>query len=149
MGEARAPRMKVPMRVVLDTGVIVSALVFGGDWGGQLRTAWQARRFVPLASATTTSELIRELGYPKFRLSIDDQHELLADYLTWVEAVQASQMPRGAPVCRDRFDQLFVDLALAGRADALVAGDGDLLAMRGKLGRCRVMRVAELMAEMQ
>lgn len=136
--------MKVSARLVLDTSVVVSALVFGGGWGAQLRAAWQAGRFVPLASAGTTRELIRVLGYPKFKLSLAEQEELLADYLPWVEVVQVVRTPRSAPVCRDRFDQPCVDLALASRADALVAVDGDLLAMRGKLGKCRVMRVAAI-----
>lgn len=140
--------MKVSARLVLDTSVVVSALVFGVGWGAQLRAAWQAGRFVPLASAATTRELIRVLGYPKFKLSLAEQEELLADYLPWVEVVRASQMPRGTPVCRDRFDQPLdqpcVDLALASRADALVSGDGDLLAMRGKLGKCQVIGVAAI-----
>lgn len=135
--------MKAPLRVVLDTSVIVSALVFGGGWGAGLRAGWQARQFVPLASTVTARELMRVLGYPKFDLSATEQEELLADYLPWVEVVQVAGRPRGAPVCRDPLDQPFVDLAIVGRAHALVTGDADLLALRGKVGKCRVMGVAE------
>ena len=33
------------------------------------------------------------------------------------------------PACRDPFDRPFLELALWGRADVLVTGDGDLLAL--------------------
>ncbi len=47
---------------------------------------------------------------------------------TWCERVI---VPEGidAPECRDPSDISFLELALAGRADALVTGDGDLLAL--------------------
>jgi hypothetical protein len=45
--EDRAPRMKAPPRVVLDTNVVLSALLFGGGWAARLRTGWQSGRFVP------------------------------------------------------------------------------------------------------
>lgn len=141
--------MKGPTRVVLDTSVLVSALVIGGGWGAQLRAAWQARRFVPLASGVTAQELMRVLGYPKFGLSVAEQEELLADYLPWVEVVEVAGTPRGAPVCRDPFDQPFVDLAIVGRANALVSGDTRLLALRGKVGRCRVVGVTEFLAGLE
>jgi predicted nucleic acid-binding protein len=37
------------------------------------------------------------------------------------------------PPCRDAFDVIFLELALAGKADALVTGDKDLLSLAGKL----------------
>ena len=55
-------------RIVLDTNALVSALLFGGRSLAWLVEAWQVRRTIPLASAQTAMELIRVLGYPKFRL---------------------------------------------------------------------------------
>ena len=37
--------------------------------------------------------------------------------------------PSAVPECRDPFDRPFLELALVGQADALVTGDGDLLAV--------------------
>jgi putative PIN family toxin of toxin-antitoxin system len=116
-------------RWVLDTNVILSALVRPGGTVGRLRLAWQARFFIPLCSQITTAELIRVLAYPKFRLTPDEQHDLLADYLPWVEAVQMPNAPPPVPACRDRSDMPFLELAFAARADALVTGDADLLAL--------------------
>ena len=115
-------------RVVLDTNVLVSALLFPSGTVAWLRTAWQARAVVPLASRETTAELIRVLSYPKFQLTDEEREDMLADYLPWCETVRLSEPP-GVPVCRDPFDRPFLELALGGHADALVTGDGDLLTL--------------------
>ena len=73
-------------------------------------------------------ELIRVLCYPKFNLAGSEREDLLADYLLWCETVTVSNPPM-VPQCRDPFDRPFLELALAARADALVTGDDDLLAL--------------------
>ena len=93
-----------------------------------LREQWQSNVILPLVSYATTAELIRVLSYPKFRLTGDEREDLLADYLPWCETVTASEQP-DLPDCRDPFDRPFLELALVGQADALVTGDGDLLAL--------------------
>jgi predicted nucleic acid-binding protein len=52
----------VPPRVVLDTNVVLSALLFRGGPTARLRDAWQNGRFVPLASTITADELVRVLA---------------------------------------------------------------------------------------
>ncbi len=118
-----------PQRVVLDTNLVLSALVFSHGRLAALREAWQSGRICPLVSRATVAELIRVLAYPKFRLSPDEQEELLADYLPWCETVLIPDPPPVVLACRDPFDTPFLLLALAGKADALVSGDGDLLAL--------------------
>ena len=74
-------------------------------------------------------ELLRVLGYPKFRLSLQEQEELLADYLPHTHAVRIPQPPPSVPACRDVMDLPFLQLAAAGSAQALVSGDRDLLTL--------------------
>ena len=113
-------------RVVIDTNVLLSALLFHAGTLAWLRTAWQARRICPLASRETMNELIRALSYPKFNLTDGEREDLLADYLPWCETIIVSN-PAEIPECRDRFDRPFLGLALMAQADALVTGDKDLL----------------------
>jgi predicted nucleic acid-binding protein len=75
------------------------------------------------------SELIRVLADPKFRLQAHEQEELLADYLPHALAVRIPQPPPAMPRCRDPSDLPFLQLAGAGKADALVSDDGDVLAL--------------------
>jgi len=122
---------KFPPRVVVDTNVVLSALVFGGGRFDTLRFAWQTGRYVPLACNYTVSELIRVLKYPKFKLSVADQEELLADYLPYCTTVNLPERLPDAIECRDANDLPFLHLALIGNADFLVSGDADLLSIAG------------------
>jgi uncharacterized protein len=74
-------------RVVIDTNIIISALIFGSRVS-RLRLAWQDDLFTPLVSKATTTELIRVLAYPKFKLTPTEQEDLLSDYIllykTWL-----------------------------------------------------------------
>lgn len=116
-------------RWVLDTNVVLSALIRPGGVSGRLRLAWQSQRFVPLISRPTATELIRVLAYPKFKLPPEEQHDLLADYLPWAETFRVPDPPPRTPVCRDPHDVPFLQLALAAKADALITGDADLLVL--------------------
>ncbi len=124
--------MSVPPRVVLDTNIVLSALIFGHGRLAPLRHAWQQERLRPLISKATAAELIRALAYPKFKLSIEDRHELLGEYLPWCTAVAIPAEPPRTPRCRDPFDLPFLQLAITGKADYLVTGDDDLLALSGE-----------------
>ena len=129
-GKQSVPSAPSVPRVVLDTNCLVSALIFSRGRFAWLRQSWQTKRFVTLASRETVSELIRVLGYPKFKLTAREQQALLADFVPYVETVRADACPAGLPVLRDPDDIIFMALAAAGQADALVSGDGDIQAVR-------------------
>lgn len=113
-------------RLVLDTNVLLSALLFHAGSLAWLRHAWQSDAIRPLASRETTEELIRVLAYPKFKLTDENWEDLLGDYLPWCETVTVPN-PTKVPDCRDPFDRPFLMLAIVAKADALITGDKDLL----------------------
>ena len=131
------------MRVVFDTNVVISALVFKSVAVERIRAQWIGA-CKPLASDDTITELLRVLRYRKFGLSEDEMHELLGDYLPYVEHVKA--IKRSSLTCRDPNDQMFLDLANSGRADVLVSGDKDLLALR-KQAVFEILTPAEYLAK--
>jgi putative PIN family toxin of toxin-antitoxin system len=118
-----------PPRVVLDTNVVVSALVFRAGALAWLREAWRAGALVPLVSRATVDELLRVLSYPKFRLSQSHIEELLALYLPFAQVVLEAASQTAVPECRDADDQKFLDLAYLSEADHLITGDRALLDM--------------------
>ena len=121
--------MNSRLRVVLDTNVLVSALVFADGRLVPLRRTWRKGLVVPLVCRATVEELLRVLAYPKFRLTAAEREDLLADILPFCETVVIDEPIDDLPPCRDVHDRMFLELAVAVRAGALVTGDADLLAL--------------------
>jgi len=116
-------------RVVFDTKVVLSALLFPAGRLAWLRQHWQEGGAVPLVSAATARELTRVLAYSKFALSERYRMELMTMYLPYCESLDPVD---GCPTeCRDPKDQPLLDLGHCSMADVLVTGDRDLLALAG------------------
>lgn len=133
------------VRVVLDTNVLVSALLFERGRLAWIRTAWQLRRIQPVVAELTVRELMQVLAYPKFRLNAVELEQLLADLLPWCETWTAPIVAADQLV-RDPKDQIFLDLALTARVSALVSGDADLLALRDQFNPLQLLTPAEFHA---
>ena len=115
------------IRVVLDTNVLVSALLFSGEMG-HIVSSWKARKFLPVFSHDTFDEFRRALAYPKFSLTPREIDALLQDeVLPFCEVVDIENEINC--VCRDRADDKFLSCAVAAKADYIVSGDKDLLVL--------------------
>jgi putative PIN family toxin of toxin-antitoxin system len=117
-------------RVVVDTNCIVSALLFSKQKMVWMRHSWQSGQIIPLVNKDTVNELLRVLTYPKFKLGKAEQALLLADFLPYAETISQQDAPSNLPVVRDSADQMFLTLAVVGKADVLVTGDNDLLEIK-------------------
>ncbi|MDX2224062.1 MAG: putative toxin-antitoxin system toxin component, PIN family [Rhodospirillaceae bacterium] len=113
---------------MLDTNVLVSALIFDRGRLAWLRDAWTARLVIPLVSRTTAQEFLDVTAYPKFRLPPALREALVALYLPFCESITRTDVPVDPAWCEDPDDLPFLELALAGRADSIVTGDRALLA---------------------
>jgi len=122
----------VSLRVVLDTNIVFSALMFTSGRLTWVRHAWQQGALSPLVCRQTVAELLRVLGYPKFKLTPSEREDLLAEFLPYTESVPLPARWPDLPRCRDPKDQMFLALAHTAHADALVSGDADLLSMQGQ-----------------
>jgi uncharacterized protein len=111
--------------VVIDTNTLVSAALRPGSTPDRaLRLALS--RDTVLVSPAVLLEYDAVLARPKFAGVLTPERRitllaLLAAAATVVEA------PEVVADCRDRKDNRFLDLALAGRAGLIISGDGDLL----------------------
>jgi uncharacterized protein len=136
--------MSTAPRVVLDTNVVLSALIFADGRLAQVRHAWHEKRFEPLASAATADELARAIAYPRFKLTSLEQQELLADYLPYCTVVAIPAKRPKVPPCRDPGDVPFLHLAVTGNAEYLVTGDKDLLAIASRFA-CPIVTPQEFL----
>jgi putative PIN family toxin of toxin-antitoxin system len=114
-------------RVVIDTNVYVSRFIREQSVPGQaVGRAW--REAVTLISTAILEELRTVLHRPKFARYI--QIETVEPYLEMVGAfglIFVNLPPIRA--CRDPKDDKFLEVAVHGRADVIVTGDTDLLAL--------------------
>jgi uncharacterized protein len=114
-------------RVVVDTNVLVSRLILPQSLPAQaLRRVEHEARL--LMSETTMYELADVLGRAKFDryVSVEDRKgflQLLGHIAEFVPIIQL------VSACRDPKDDKFLDVASNGRADVIITGDADLLAL--------------------
>lgn len=114
------------MRVVLDTNVLVAALVFpGGQGDAALRRVVEGRDQLVLSRAIL-GELLEVLGR-KFARDAEE----LAHVAVFVSDLATVVAPRRRlRVVRDDPDNRILECAQAGKAQAIVTGDKGLLALK-------------------
>lgn len=138
-------KQRTVIRTVLDTNVLVSALLFSGEMG-HIVSSWKARKFLPVFSHDTFDEFRRVLAYPKFSLTPREIDALLQDeVLPFCEVVDVEDDIIG--VCRDRADDKFLSCAVAATADYIVSGDKDLLVL-GNFRNIPIITVAAFQEKM-
>jgi putative PIN family toxin of toxin-antitoxin system len=139
MGE-RTPTPVI--RAVLDTNVVISALLFSGP-PSQLVSAWQSSRLRPVVSAQVLDEYIRVLAYPKFKLTNAEIRGLVEEELfPFIETVKVP--PSISPKVRDPDDAKFITCAATAGVRWLVSGDDDLLSLH-RVKSVEIVSVAEFL----
>ena len=133
-------------RVVIDTNVFISALLFEGDLS-RLVSLWQKKSFIYLISRPILDEYLRVLTYSKFQLTDQEIKRLVEeDLLPYVEIVKEAGRVV-LPKIEDADDLKFLEAAVWGKADYLVTGDRvvkEILKFKG----VEIIRPAEFLAKM-
>ena len=114
-------------KVVIDTNVLVSALLFGG-YPGKLITLCKERHIQPLSSREIIEEYLRVLVYPNFHLTEEEIGYLLShEVLPWFEIIGVQT---GKPyVVDDPSDDKFIWCAIQVKAKAIISSDQHLLGL--------------------
>jgi putative PIN family toxin of toxin-antitoxin system len=123
-------RSNVP-RAVLDTNVLVSALISPGGGSARLLLELRSGAFEIIVSPLLLAELRDVLRRDKFRRYVSE-----AEADAYVELIRsdgigrADPRPSPEPLSADPGDEYLIDLARDAQADALVTGDAHLLDLR-------------------
>ena len=124
------------MRVVLDTNVVMSALLWRGK-PYQLLQAIRQRGDIQLCSSTVLLEeladvLTRPSATKRLALIGKTAREVLADYVEAIDLVEPATVPR--VVTSDADDDHVIAAAVAAGATLIVSGDSDLQSMGSHQG---------------
>ena len=119
------------LRLVLDTNVVLDLFHWGNVDAVPIMAALEAGQIECLADRRTLDELQRVLTYPQLKLTpemIVDRYRRYSSLVQLVDEGEAPPLPR----CKDRDDQMFLELAARCGADVLVSKDKALLKLRGR-----------------
>jgi len=136
------------MRVVLDTGILIAALITRDTPPDRIYQAWRKRRFELVTSEWQLEEFRRVSRYPKLR-----------KYLQPIEAGNLVNGLRHQARLLDDFpdvelspdpdDNPLLAMAIAGEVDYLVSGDKrDVLALK-KVGKARIITARRFLTILQ
>ncbi len=121
-------------RAVLDTNVLVSALISPRGPSAQLLIELRAGAFELVLSPTLLAELGDVLRRPKFRpYVLEAEIDTYVDIIRRESIVVEDPAPSSEPIGVDPDDEYLIDLGRAARVDALVIGDARLLDLRDVL----------------
>ncbi len=129
---------------VLDTNVVLDLLHFDDPATRPLLQRLESGQVACAVTAATFGEWQRVLAYPEFSLDATRQAALAARYHALSCLLPAKAAVAGLPQCSDPDDQMFIELAAACGAQALVSKDRALLMLRRRCAPLfRVMTPAE------
>ena len=118
------------MRAVIDTNIVVRALIRPQGTVGPVLLRLRRGDYTLLYAPPLLEELVDVLNRPrlrrKYHLTSHDIQTVVSLLLLRGEAITPTER---ITVCRDPRDDKFLEVAVAGQADALVSGDEDLLVL--------------------
>jgi putative PIN family toxin of toxin-antitoxin system len=121
------------IRVVLDTNILVSAVLSKSGVPAQIVDAWQAHEFFLVSHEAAFAEIERVLSdllsLGKYRITEEDISSLLnllqSDALLILDLPHVTNVITAHPA-----DELFLSIAQAGEAQVIVSGDKHLLGLK-------------------
>jgi uncharacterized protein len=133
------------LRVVLDTNVLVSAIISDGK-SRELLKKGIANQYSIVMSDLILKELITVLRRPKFHLSEDELQRTILALIRTAEVVNVKTKIKA--VKEDPKDDMIIETAIDGCTDTIVTGDNHLLALKCFRG-IKVTTVEKMLVSLQ
>ncbi len=117
------------MRAVVDTNVWISAVLNPTGAPAAVRLALQRQQFTLVTSEPLLAEVALVLARPRFAHRYGVTPADIADLVALLrERAEVVPVTGAVHLCRDPDDDVVIETALNGRADAVVSRDDDLKA---------------------
>lgn len=122
------------LRAVLDTNVLVSAIISDGK-SRELLKKGIANQYSIVTSDLILKELVLVLRRPKFKTSEDEVHRVMLALIRTADVISVQTKIKAVKV--DPKDDMIIATAIDGKADMIVTGDSHLLALK----TCRKIKI--------
>ena len=109
--------------VVLDTNILLDVLVFDDSRAHPLRAALIAGELDVVATEKTLAEFLDVIGREQFSLSQEKQHEIMSQWRSWSRLIKDDALDIAPWKCKDRDDQVFINLAYTLKPAMLISKD--------------------------
>lgn len=126
------------LRIVIDTNLLISALIRKNTVPYQLYKAWRDGLFELITSPAQLEELGRVMNYPKLRkyFSVNEANDMLTGIATYANLVIRMPVVTYSP---DPDDNLIIATAIAGGANYIVSGDKIDMLELGKVENIQII----------
>ena len=113
--------------VVLDTNILLDILVFDDQRAHPLRAALEAQLIDAVATQNTVDEFLDVIGRSQFGLSVEQQKLIALQWKGWARLIADQEVIIAPWKCKDRDDQVFINLAYSLRPATLISKDKQVL----------------------
>lgn len=118
------------IRAVVDTNILIRALIKPQGSVGPIITALRCRLFTLVLSEPLLEELLATMALPRIRRKYRLTDQDTRDYVAFLSLHSLLvEPPHRVSVCRDKSDNKVLEAALAGGVDFIVTSDEDLLVL--------------------
>lgn len=132
------------MRAVLDTNVLVSAMLSPEGNCARVLAAAATGRFTVVLDERIMAEYVSVVGRPKLDIAPHESELILGQLETFAEKVAAPPAGLSLP---DETDAKFVEVALASGADCVVTGNTRHFPSKA-CGKVRILTPAQFLARL-
>ena len=132
----------IPKRVILDTNVCLDLFVFRDTRWASLLSALKNGSLEAVTREDCRNEWLRVLDYPHLPLNDESKAQAIVEFDALIACIVPETRATPLPICTDRDDQKFLELARDANAQCLVTKDKALLKLARKTARSGLFRIA-------
>lgn len=120
-----------PLKVVLDTNILVSAAINKLGIPRQLFKLWRSGKLILVTSQFQLNELTRVLHYKRIRKNYPLKEEYVGKFLGLIRKSSVVVNPETIPeAAADQDDNQILAAGIEGKANTIVSGDEHLLGLK-------------------
>jgi len=132
-----------PKRIVIDTNVCLDLFVFQDPRWAALLEAIENGAVEAITRADCRAEYLFVLNYPHLPLTDETRPLSAARFDQLIKVVAPPESGVRLPVCTDKDDQKFLELARDANADVLITKDKALLKLAKRLAKAGMFKVMQ------